>query len=155
MKKPCLLMVTLIGALCSFANAYEISGAKPIEKLAAEQAKVKESKKLICLVYMGSDDTCPHCAAAAENGVKAVRGSAECVFITEAQVKDKAIMDKLPPDVQKMLKQQPTNAWISFTVYDADMTKVIATSSRDTLETDKKATKKFADAVRDAKNALK
>ena len=148
-------MVALLGAVCSFANAYEISGAKPIDKLAAEQAKVKEGKKLICLVYKGADDSCPHCAAAAENGVKAVRGSAECVFITEAQVKDKAIMDKLPANVRKMLKEQPTNAWVSFTVYDAEMTKVIATSSRNSLENDKKATKQFADAVRDAKNALK
>ncbi len=145
----------IAGLLCNFSSAYEISGAKPIDKLAAEQAKVKEGKKLICLVYKGADDSCPHCAAAAENGVKAVRGSAECVFITEAQVKDKAIMDKLPANLQTMLKAQPTNAWVSFTVYDADLTKVIATSSRNSLENDKKATKQFADTVRDAKNALK
>lgn len=155
MKKSLLMMVTLIGVCCNLATAYEISGAKSIDKLAAEQAKVKAGNKLICLVYKGSDDSCPHCATAAENGVKAVRGSAECVFITEAQVKDKAIMDKLPPHVQKMLKQQPTNAWVSFTVYDADMTKVIATSSRVSLETDKKATKEFAATVREAKAALK
>jgi hypothetical protein len=153
MKIPFLALV--VGLLCNFANAYEIAGAKSIDKLASEQAKVKAGKKLICLVYKGADETCPHCAAAAENGVKAVRGSAECVFITEAQVKDQAIMGKLPSDVQKMLRTQPTNAWVSFTVYDADMTKVIATSSRQSLETDKNATKQFAETVRDAKNALK
>jgi hypothetical protein len=153
MKK--LLPLTVAALLCQFAGAYEISGAKPIDKLAAEQAKVKASKKLICIVYKGAHETCPHCAAAAENGVKAVRGSAECVVITEAQVKDKAIMDKLPPDVQKMLRSQPTNAWVSFTVYDADLTKIIATSGRESLENDKKATKQFSETVREAKNALK
>ena len=150
-----ILPLVLLGVFCSFSNAYEISGAKPIDKLASEQAKVKASKKLICIVYKGSDDSCPHCAAAAENGVKAVRGSAECVFITEAQVNDKAVMDKLPVNVQKMLKSQPTNAWVSFTVYDADLTKVIATSNRESLETDKKATKQFSETIREAKDALK
>lgn len=148
-------VIALAGIFGGFANAYEISGAKPIDKLAEEQAKVKESKKLICIVYTGSDKSCPHCAAAAENGVKAVRGSAECVVITEEQVKDKAIMDKLPANVQKMLKAQPTNAWVSFTVYDADMTKVIASANRQSLETDKKATKEFANTVKEAKSALK
>ncbi|MEO5917591.1 MAG: hypothetical protein ABIS50_25400 [Luteolibacter sp.] len=152
MKKFLPLVAVL---LCNFANAYEISGAKPIDKLASEQAKVKDSKKLLCIVYKGADDSCPHCAAAAENGVKAVRGSAECVVITEAQVKDKAVMDKLPSNVQKMLKEQPTNAWVSFTVYDADLTKVIAASSRESLETDKKATKQFSETVHAAKTALK
>lgn len=155
MKKILPLTVALLGTFCGFAGAYEISGAKPIDKLASEQAKVKDSKKLICIVYKGADDQCPHCAAAAENGVKAVRGSAECVFITEAQVKDPAVMGKLPSNVQAMLKKQPTNAWVSFTVYDADLKTEIASSSRESLETDKKATKEFSDKVKAAKNALK
>lgn len=65
------------------------------------------------------------------------------------------LLHVLPAEVRKMLKTQPTNAWVSFTAYDADMTKVIPTSSRQSLETAKKATKQFAETVRDAKNALK
>lgn len=155
MKKFLPHILALSGVFCSLASAYDISGAKPIDKLASEQSKVKDTKKLLCIVYKGADDSCPHCAAAAENGVKAVRGSAECVFITEEQVKDPKVMEKLPAGVQTMLKSQPTNAWVSFTVYDAELTKVIATANRNSLETDKKATKEFTQTVRDAKKALK
>ena len=141
--------------MCGFAGAYDISGAKPIDKLASEQAKAKSAKKLMCIVYKGADENCPNCATAAENGVKAVRGAAECVFITEAQVKDPKVMETLPAEVQKMLKSQPTNAWVSFTVYDADLTKMIATLSRKSLENDKKAIKEFSKTIREAKSALK
>jgi hypothetical protein len=136
-------------------HAYDVAGAKSIDKLDAEVAKVKESKKLICIVYTGRDESCPNCAAAAESGVKAVRGSAECVVITEAEVKDKAITDKLTPAVRKMLAQQPTNAWVSFSVYDPEMATLIATIGRMELQKDKKATKEFADKVKAAKAELK
>lgn len=149
------ILLFFAALLISSVQAYEITGAKPIDKLAVEQAKAKTGKKLMCIVYKGSDNNCPHCAAAADNGVKAVRGSTETVFITEAQVKDKAIMDKLPKPVQDMLRKQPGNAWVSFTVFDQEMTSIIAASSRYSLETDRKATKEFTEKVRAAQKELK
>jgi hypothetical protein len=147
--------IALFIAGLQFGHAYEVAGAKSVDKLDAEVAKVKESKKLICIVYTGRDESCPNCAEAAENGVKAVRGIAECVVIKEVEVKDKAITDKLTPAVRKMLEQQPTNAWVSFSVYDPGMNTLIATISRTELQKDKKATKAFTDKIRTAKAELK
>jgi len=154
MKSP-LLTAAALSLLCSFVGAYEITGAKPIDKLSAEQAKAKQGKKLITVVYKGADNNCPHCAAAAENGIKAVRASSEMVVITEAQTKDKALMSTLPPAVQKVLSTQPTNAWVSFTVFDPDLTKVIASGNRETLETDKKAIREFSNKVHEAVKEVK
>jgi len=148
------VLALLVASLCSIASAYDVPGSKPIEKLDAEVAKAIVSKKLICIVYTGSDQNCPHCAAAAVNGVKAVRGSAECVVIKEVQAKDKTFAAKFTPAVQAMLAQQPTNAWVSFNVYDPEMKTLIASIGRQ-LETDKNATKEFTDKVKAAKAALK
>lgn len=153
MKRLFLPAIVLM-SVCNFASAYEVSGSKPIEKLDAEVAKVIESKKLICIVYTGRDESCPHCAAAAANGVKAVRGSAECVVIKEAQAKDKAFTAKFTPAVQEVLAKQPTNAWVSFNVFDPEMKTLIASIGRE-LETDKKATKEFTEKVKAAKAELK
>lgn len=152
--KTLLLSVTLIAFFCNIAPAYEVAGSKPIEKLDAEVAKVKASKKLICIVYVGSEENCPHCAAAAANGVKAVKGSAEVVVIKQVQAKDKAFVAKFTPVVQEMLAKQPTNAWVSFNVYDPDMKTLIASIGRE-LETDKQATKEFTARVKAAKAKLK
>jgi hypothetical protein len=152
--KALLLSAVMVASFCIIASAYEISGSKPIEKLDAEIEKVKAAKKLICIVYMGSDESCPHCAAAADNGVKAVRGSAEVVVIKEAQAKDEAYVAKFTPAVREMLAKQPTKAWVSFNVYDPDMKTLIASIGRQ-LETDKKATKEFTEKVKAAKAQLK
>lgn len=152
--KALLLTASLLASFCTVAPGYEVSGSKPIEKLDAEVAKVKASKKLICIVYVGRDQNCPHCAAAAANGVKAVRGSAEVVVIKEEQAKDKSFTAKFTPAVQEMLAKQPTNAWVSFNVFDADMTTLVASIGRD-LETNKDATKEFTAKVKAAKDQLK
>ncbi len=155
MKTMALLTAAFLTSAVHLASAYEIAGAKPIDKLAAEQARAKQNKKLICIVYKGADNTCPHCAAAAENGATAIRASAELVVITEEQVKNKALLATLPPAVKTMLERQPTNAWVSFTVFDQDMTAIIASGDRSSLETDRKAIRQFADKVRDARKELK
>lgn len=152
--KALFLSAILAASICNIATAYEIAGSKPIEKLDAEVAKVKASKKLICIVYTGSDENCPRCANAAANGVKAVRGSAEVVVIKQAQAKDKAFTARFTPAVQDMLAKQTTGAWVSFNVYDAEMTTLIATIGRE-LETDKDATKEFTAKVKAAKAQLK
>ena len=152
--KALLTSSILVLSLFSSSLAYDVPGSKPIEKLDAEVAKVKASKKLICIVYTGSDENCPHCAAAAANGVKAVRGSAEVVVIKEVQAKDKTFTAKFTPAVQEMLAKQPTNAWVSFNVYDADMKTLIASIGRE-LETNKEASKEFTAKVKAAKAQLK
>ncbi len=152
--KALFLSATLLASLGHIAFAYEVAGSKPIEKLDSEVAKVKASKKLICIVYTGSDESCPHCAAAAVNGVKAVRGSAEVVVIKQVQAKDKAFVAKFTPAVQEVLAKQPTNAWVSFNVFDPDMKTLIASIGRQ-LETDKEATKEFTAKVKAAKAELK
>jgi hypothetical protein len=152
--KALFLSAILVASFCSIASAYDVPGSKPIDKLDAEVAKVKASKKLICIVYTGSDESCPHCAAAAANGVKAVRGSAEVVVIKQVQAKDKTFTAKFTPAVQEMLAKQPTNAWVSFNVYDPDMNTLIASIGRE-LETNKEATKEFTAKVKAAKAELK
>ena len=153
MKSP-LVPAILLAAFCNIASAYDVPGAKPIDKLDGEVAKAIAAKKLICIVYTGSDESCPHCAAAALNGVKAVRGSAEAVVIKEAQAKDKAFAAKFTPAVQEMLAKQPTGAWVSFNVYDPEMKTLIASIGR-ALETDKNATKEFTAKVKAAKAEVK
>jgi hypothetical protein len=152
--KALLLSASLLVSFCTIALGYEVSGSKPIDKLDEEVAKAKTSKKLICIVYTGSDESCPHCAAAAVNGVKAVRGSAEVVVIKQVQAKDKAFAAKFTPAVQQMLAKQPTSAWVSFNVYDPDMKTLVASIGRE-LETDKDATKEFTAKVKAAKAELK
>lgn len=153
--KALLLPALFAASFCHLASAYEVQGSKPIEKLDAEVAKVKAAKKLICIVYTGSDESCPNCAEAAVNGVKAVKSSAEVVVIKEKQAKDQAFVAKFSPAVQKMLAEQPTNAWVSFNVFDADMTTLIASAGRFELQSDKEATKAFTAKVKAAKAALK
>lgn len=149
-----LVSAFLVACLSAMACAYDVPGAKPITKLAEEAARAKASKKLLCIVYVGSMESCPHCAAAAANGVKAVRGSAELVVIKQAQAKDKAFAAKFTPAVQEMLARQPTGAWVSFNVFDAEMQTLVASAGRE-LEADRAAARDFAAKVRAAKALVK
>lgn len=155
MKIFSILAALLLAYTSSTAVAYEISGAKPIDKLVAEQAKAKSAKKLMCVVFQGADTSCPHCAAAADNGTKAIRASTEMVVITEAQVKDPAVMASLPKAVRELMEKQTRNAYVSFNVFDQELTTLIASADREMLENDKKKTREFAEKVRDARKALR
>jgi hypothetical protein len=127
--------VIFLAAVLSFfqvsrLSAYDIKGAKPISDLSEVQAKAKTDKKLITLVYKGSDNTCPHCAAAAVNGVRAVQSSSVMVLITEKESRNNSIVSKLPKPMQEVLKSQYGGAYVSFTVFDPDLTKVLASGDR-------------------------
>lgn len=153
MKKlilPLLLPILLAG----HALSYEVPGAKPLEKLEAEQTKAKASKKLLAIIYTGKDKACPYCEEAASNGAKAVRGVAETVEITEDQVKSPAI-DKLPAVVKTWLKKQPTNAYVAVGVFDTDLTTLIASIGRNDLNGEKKVVREFTDKAKAAKDELK
>jgi len=86
---------------------------------------------IVCVTAPDAEGCGEHGAAAAVNGVKAVRGLAECVVIKESQAKDKAFVAKFTPAVQEVLAKQPTNAWVSFSVYDPEMKTLIATIGRE------------------------
>jgi hypothetical protein len=73
--------------------------------------------------------------------------------IKESQAKNKSFVAKFTPAVQEVLAKQPTNAWVSFNVYDADMKTLVASIGRE-LETDKEATKAFTAKIRAAKADL-
>lgn len=146
-----LLSIILVGT----AFSYEVPGAKPLEKLEAEQAKAKSSKKLFSIVYKGRHDTCPYCEDAAATGAKAIRGVAESIVVTEDQVKDPAAIGKLPAPVQAWLKKQPTNAWVAFGVFDPEMTTLIASIGRNELNGDKKVIREFTDKIKAAKDEAK
>lgn len=137
------------------ALSYDVPGAKPLEKLEAEQAKAKSSKKLIVIAYKGSHDTCPYCEDAAAVGAKAIRGVGESVVVTEEQVKNGAAIEKLPAIAKGWLKKQPTNAWVAFAVFDADMTTLIASIGRNELNGDKKVIREFSDKIKAAKDEVK
>lgn len=148
---PVLASVFLAGQ----ALSYEIPGAKPLEKLEAEQAKAKASKKLFVIAYKGRHDTCPYCEEAATVGARAIRGVAESIVITEDQVKDAAAIEKLPAAVKGWLRKQPTNAWVAFGVFDVEMTTLIASIGRNELNGDKKLVREFSDKIKAAKDEVK
>ncbi len=153
--KNLILPVLIPLLLAGQALSYEVPGAKPLEKLEAEQAKAKSSKKLFVIAYKGSHDTCPYCEDAAAAGAKAIRGVAESVVVTEAQVKNPDAIAKLPAVVKGWLKKQPTNAWVAFAVFDADMTTLIASIGRNELNGDKKVIREFTDKIKAAKDEVK
>lgn len=155
MKSLTLIIIILLAQCSSRLLAYEITGAKPISKLEDQQMKAKADKKLITIVYQGSDKECPHCAAAAENGIKAVHNSSVILVITQKEAHDVSLIKKLPASVKNALKDQFLGAWVSFTVFDPDFKKVIASANRDSLEDDVKATRTFANKVREARKELK
>jgi len=148
------LAALFLFALASTLPAYDIKGAKPISELSEAQAKAKADKKLITLVYKGSDNQCPHCAAAAANGVKAVQSSSVMVLITEKEWRNQSLVSKLPKPMQTALKDQFGGAYVSFNVFDPDITKVVASGDRHSLENDQKKIHAFTKAVHDAKAGM-
>ena len=155
MKTIARFAVVLVALQALPLAAYDIKGAKPVTKLGEQQTKAKADKKLVTLVYKGSDNTCPHCAAAAENGIKAVQSSSVMVVITEQEAKESSIVSKLPKAIQDVLSVQHRGAYVSFTVFDADLTKVIASGDRFALEKDQKKIHAFTNLVREAKKEIK
>jgi hypothetical protein len=129
-------------------------GYQPLAEL--EQAKTKAAgKKLVVLVVKGMDDACPNCAAALENGEKAI-GSGVVKLFARAETIGKADASTFPPVLQERVKQHfTTGAAVTFVVFNPDMSSIIAEAGRKELQNDKKATAEFKKKVQDAKKALK
>jgi hypothetical protein len=129
-------------------------GYQPLAEL--EQAKTKaDGKKLVVLVVKGMDDACPNCAAALENGEKAL-GSGVVKLFARAETIGKTDVSTFPPVLQERVKRQfTTGAAVTFVVFNPDMSSIIAEAGRKELQSDKKATAEFKKKVQEAKKAIK
>ena len=129
-------------------------GFTPLAELKEAQTKAA-GKKLVVLVVKGMDDACPNCAAALENGLKAV-GSGIVKVFARAETIGKADASGFPPTLQERIKQGfTTGASVTFVVLNPDMSSIIAEASRKELQNDKKATAEFKKKVQEAQKALK
>lgn len=112
-------------------------------------------KKLIMLVVKGKDDDCPHCAAALENGEKAV-GSGVIQVFTRAEALNPLDKSGLPPALKERAKKPfVTGAYVHVIVFNPDMTKIIVEAERNALENDKETLASIRKKVTEAKKALK
>jgi cytochrome c2 len=101
------------------------------------------------------DDQCPNCAAALENGLKAVGSGLEKVF-ARAETIGKADATAFTPALQQRVKQNfTTGAAVTFVVFNPEMTQIVAEAGRKELQSDKKAIAAFKKEVQDAKKAVK
>ena len=148
-------IVTLAACLVLPLSAKEDAprGFTPISKLADAQGKA-EGKKLIALFVHGSDDSCPHCATAMENGGKATGSGVVKVFARAETIKTldgSAFPAVLKERIQKGFN---TGASVTLVVFSPDMSKIIVDAGRDQLENEKQV-KELKKTIQEAKMALK
>lgn len=157
MKNPILVLVSafLFTVFPAAAKDDAPRGFSPISELKDAQSKAVADKKLVVLVVKGMDDACPNCAAALENGEKAV-GSGVVKVFARAETIRKLDSSAFPPALKERLKQPfVTGAYVTFVVFDPDMSKIVAEAGRKELQNDKKATAEFKKTVQEAKKSLK
>lgn len=155
------LLVVLVSALLTAVSVVAKEnedvprGFAPLSEIKAAQTEATSGKKLVVLVVKGMDDACPNCAAALENGLKAV-GSGVVKVFARAETIGKGEVSNFPPALQARVKRNfTTGASVTFVVFDPEMTKIVAEAGRDELQDDKKATATFKKAVQEAKKVLK
>lgn len=147
-------------ALCWFALLFAASafggdaprGFMELDELEEAQAKAQKSGKLVAIVAKGNDDACPRCAAALENGTKAIKSDCVLVFARVNQVRNN---DDLPATVTNETRDATGGAAVTFYVFDPELKTLQAEADRGVLESDKKATKEFKNKVKAARKALK
>ena len=157
MKNPCRLLLALLFLSVSHALAKDGAprGFVPLGELKEAQAKAEKDKKLVVLVVKGDDDQCPNCAAALENGLKAV-GSGVVKVFARVDAIGQADASAFTPALQARVRQHFTGgAWVTFVVFNPEMTEIVAEASRKELQDDKKAIAAFKKEVQAAKKALK
>ena len=129
-------------------------GFLPLSELNEASTKAG-GKKLVVLVVKGMDDSCPNCAAALENGTKAV-GSGVVKVFARAETIGKADASGFTPALKERIKRNfTTGAAVTFVVFNPDMSSIIVEASRKELQNDKKAIAEFKKKVQDAQKALK
>ena len=156
MKK--LLLNVILAFACTqlplMADDKVPSGYEPLSNL---QGVIKESagKKLIVLMAHGRNDKCPNCAAAVKNGERAIGTGVMKVFVRAEEFN---AMDKsqLPASLQaRGAKKFIGGASVYFLVFDPQMEKIIAESSRMELQNNAKLTAEFKKVVQEAKQKIK
>ena len=129
-------------------------GYEPISEL--EEARSEAAgKKLVVVLVKGLDDACPNCAAAVENGERAI-GSGVVKVFARAETLNQADLADYPQAFQERAKKKfTTNASVTFLVFDPAMEKLIAEATRTELQGNKKLTAEFKKAVQEAKREYK
>jgi hypothetical protein len=153
------LMLLISALFTSFAAAAKEDdaprGFKPLTELKEARTEASSDKKLVVLVVKGMDDECPNSAAALENGLKAV-GSGVVKVFARAETISKGDASNFTPALQERVKKQFIGgAYVTFVVFDPEMTKIVAEASRKELQNDKEATTAFKKTVQEAKKGLK
>lgn len=149
------LAVALCASTILHAKEDVPRGFTPISQLKDVQAKAAKDKKLIVLVVKGSDDSCPHCAAAMEAADKSVGSGVIQVFARAADI-NKADKSGYPAALKSRADKTFTDgAWVTVLVFNPDMSQIIAEADREGLDGNKEATTAFHQKVVDAKKALK
>ncbi|MDP4626099.1 MAG: hypothetical protein NWT08_13290 [Akkermansiaceae bacterium] len=150
-------MKTLVILVLSIAaNCYSFAGDAPrgfmeLSELEEAKAEALEKGKLLAIVAKGNDDACPRCAAALENGTKAIKTDCVLVFARVSEVRENK---ELPAAVLAETKDAISGAWVTFYVFDAGLEKLVAEADRKQLESDKDATKEFKKKVDAARKEL-
>jgi hypothetical protein len=121
------------------------------DEFAEAQEKARKTKKLIAVAVKG-DDGCPRCAAAMENGTKAIKSDCVMVFMRVPQARSG---EEIPASVHEQVKNSPGGASVTFYVFDPELETLIATAGRKELEADRDATKAFKEKVDEARDELK
>ena len=129
-------------------------GYEPISELEAARSEAG-GKKLIVVLVKGLDDSCPNCAAAMENGERAI-GSGVVKVFARAETLNKADLSAYPAAFQERAKKKfTTSASVTFLVFDPAMEKLIAEATRTELQSNKKLTAEFKKTVKEAKSEYK
>ncbi|MBC8128274.1 MAG: hypothetical protein H8M99_14125 [Gloeobacteraceae cyanobacterium ES-bin-144] len=157
MKTPLLAVVSAVLLSASMVSAKDDvpRGFAPLTELKEIQAEAVAKKKLVVLVVKGMDDECPRCAAALENGLKAVGSGVEKVFARAETIKPEDV-GTVSPTLQARVKKLFTRgAAVTFVVMNPEMTTIIAEADRGDLESNEDKTEAFKKSVQAAKKTLK
>jgi hypothetical protein len=157
MKKPLVLLMSalLVSTFSAVAKDDIPRGFSPLGELKEVQAKAVAEKKLVVLVVKGADDECPYCAAALENGMKAVGSGTAKLFARAETIGDADAANFTPALKDRVKKQFIRGAAVTFVVFNPEMTEILAEAGRKELESDKNSIAAFKKEVQDAKKALK
>ena len=139
--------------LSSLAHADVPRGYKSTQEFDVAKEDAISKKKLLTILFKGSDDNCPNCDTTIENGEKAAKSSSVLLF---ARVNDfHKNKTGLPKEILKQVDNLSGGASVSFYVFNPTTLELVTKGSRTELQNNKKKIKEFKDAVRAAKKELK
>ncbi|MGJ8656076.1 MAG: hypothetical protein ACSHX6_06475 [Akkermansiaceae bacterium] len=146
--KPVMLLVVF----ASVAFGKVPRGYDATSEFEEVKAEAITKKKLLTIVFKGSDDRCPNCAATMENGEKAAKSSSKMLFTRVAAIRSNKT--GLPKEILSQVGNLSDGASVHFLVFNPNDLKLVAKGGRTELQSNKKSIKVFKDAVRAAKKEL-